>query len=113
MLSDEALEKLEKLAQVFMDAAEQVGELMKHLDSMLKSISWKPYRCRICGREHFTFVEAQSCAARHKGGRRRAFARGSRVAPVQYSCGRIMPRNREATMRSTELRRHKSERGGR
>lgn len=99
-------EVIAKLAQVFADAVEQISALMKHMKSILESVSWKHYRCKICGREHFTHAEAQTCAARH----RRALPRGNRAAHIQYSSGRITPRNREVTMRSMEVRRHKHER---
>lgn len=104
-------ELLEKLAQVFGNVAEQVEELMKRLDSMFGDeapMIWKPYRCRICGHAYMTSAEVRDCVTSHQRSSTKSSLYNARK-PIYNSCLHIMPRSREARMRSTEYRRFKAE----
>ena len=97
----------DRVIQAFNDMANQISDIANRLDDMLSEASevWKLHRCRVCGRTFYTSVEAQKCVERHREREARAAFRGRIQAPMKYYGKHIAPRNREGTMRRTELRR--------
>lgn len=103
----------DRVIQAFKDMVDQISDIAHRLDDMFSEESeiWKLHRCRVCGRTFYTSVEAQKCVERHREREARASFRGRNRAPMKYCGKHIAPRNREATMRSTELRREILKRG--
>lgn len=103
----------DRVIQTFKDMVEQLDDLAHRFDSMLNEESeiWKLHRCRICGRTFYTSIEAQKCVERHRERNARSSFHSRNKKPVKYCGKHIAPRNRESTMRSTELRREFSKGG--
>ena len=103
----------DRIIQVFEDMFDQINDTVQQFNDLLAEESeiWKLHRCRICGRSFYTSEEAQKCVERHREREARASFRGRNRAPMKYCGKHIAPRNREATMRSTELRREILKRG--
>lgn len=103
----------DRVIQAFKDMVDQINDFYHRFDDLFEEESeiWKLHRCRVCGRTFYTSVEAQKCVERHRERDARAAFRGLDRAPTKYCGKHIAPRNREATMRSTELRREILKRG--
>ena len=100
-------EALDRLIQAFKDMFDQMKSFSNQLADLLDEESeiWKLHRCRVCGRTFYTSVEAQKCVERHRARDARAAFRGSSKVAMKYCGKHVVPRNREGTMRRTELRR--------
>lgn len=97
----------DRVIQAFKDMIDQINDFYHRFDDLLEEESeiWKLHRCWVCGRTFYTSVEAQKCVERHRERDARAAFRGRSRAPMKYCGKHITPRNREGTMRRTELRR--------
>lgn len=113
MTLDEMLGRvIDMLAQIFKEFAEQVKQITERFDVLFDAQPeiWRPYRCRTCGRNYVTPEEVRNCMSKHCGKNPRTYAscmglRKSTVRPM----ARVVPRNREASMRCTEMRRYREE----
>ena len=95
---------LETLADEVKRLVEKLNELFKCCETSVDyKLVWKPYRCRVCGHLYMTRNEVRWCIEGHSV----HTSKGCRIrnVPMNYSGRRIVPRNREAIMRSTEIRR--------
>lgn len=100
-------EVLDRIVQAFKDMCAQISDLAKQFTNMfeVESEIWKLHKCRVCGRTFYTSVDAQKCVERHRARDARAAFRGSSKVAMKYCGKHVVPRNREATMRRTEMRR--------
>jgi len=104
-------EAIEAIGRIIAEFTSRLPDILNEVKSLLneQSAIWKPYRCRICGRMYSTKAEVRSCMARHQRQSTKAFSRDmNKHLSVKFSGARMVPRNREATLRSTELRRYRA-----
>ena len=95
-------EVVQKTCATLQELAEQLSKLFGETsDGQLPIL--KPYHCRGCGRKYSTPNEVRFCMKQHQAHGSSAYAGGNVFS--KYSGVRIVPRNREATMRATEIRR--------
>ena len=104
------IEALKKISVAFDEAIQRIQELFDQLmeDTIEERSIWRPYRCRICGRNYATSAEVRSCGNKHRRQSTDALYHDmAKLHTLKYGPPRIKPRNREATMRPTEIARSK------
>lgn len=110
MMFDELAKMLSEIIQktcvTLQELAQQLSRLLGSASDEQSSLPfWKPYHCRVCGRRYMTAREAGLCVKGHQKSISRMNAHGK--VHGKHTGLRVAPRNREATMRSTEVRRYK------
>lgn len=101
-------EMVERACSALRELAEQLTKLFGDTsDGQLPTL--KPYHCRGCGRKYSTPNEVRFCMKQHQAHGSSSFAGGK--VHGKYNGVRIVPRNREATMRATEIRRQRQSSG--
>ena len=106
------IDAIKTLCELFQNTGAMLQELVENLSRFFCrneeqfSIPFqKPYHCRVCGRRYATPKEVRLCMKLHQKGK----ADINAVARVRgkHTGLRVTPRNREETMRSTEIRKYK------
>ena len=110
---NDAIDMLVQLFKILVDDVTKAVDAIASLCKMASSSEvdlpfWKPYRCRMCGCRYATSTDARMCIERHQGWIKKAYKHDRKTMPSKCAGKRIAPRNREARMRSTEIRRFKS-----
>ena len=101
-------EMVQKVCAELQKIADQLSKLFGDTpDGELPTI--KPYHRRGCGRKYSTPNEVRFCMKQHQAHGSSPYAGGK--VHGKYSGVRIFPRNREATMRATEIRRQRQSAG--
>ena len=106
-------EAIKTLCELLQNAGVMLQELVENLsrfacssnEEQLSIPFQKPYHCRACGRRYATPKEVRLCMRLHQKGR--ADIKASARFHGKHAGLRVAPRNREAAMRSTEIRRYK------
>lgn len=102
-------EAIKKTCEQVQELVQQLARLFNSSPSDVQLPIWKPYRCRVCGRRYTSPKEVRFCMKQHPKWRSSASVDGK--SRVKHTGLRVAPRNREATMRSTEIRRYKQTTG--
>lgn len=104
-------EIIQKTCVTLQEFAQQLSRLLGSASDEQSSLPFlKPYHCRVCGRRYMTAREAGLCVKGHQKSITRMNAHGK--VHGKHTGLRVAPRNREATMRSTEIRKYKQTAGG-
>lgn len=112
------IDAIKTLCELFQNAGAMLQELAENLSRFVCSSNEeqlsipfrKPYHCRACGRRYATPKEVRLCMKLHQKSASRMNAHGK--VHGKYTGLRVAQRNREAAMRSTEIRKYKQTAGG-